>query len=115
VQGVDLHNFDLFIRKIMDEGFGIGARRFIANDTSSHLNLLLLAIVIYQNFSNPSLLLSKLKHLVLRPSRVVQYPVLFVMPMSTVAISVPSFTILTLLALNPFIVVSSLPVTGINS
>jgi hypothetical protein len=35
--------------------------------------------------------------------------------MSTVAISVPSFTILTLFALSPLIVVSSLFVVGINS
>jgi hypothetical protein len=35
--------------------------------------------------------------------------------MSTVAISVPSFTVLTLFALSPLIVVSSLFVVGINS
>jgi len=45
----------------------------------------------------------------------VQYPVLLATPMSTVAISVPSFTIFTLFALNPFIVVSSLFLIGINS
>jgi hypothetical protein len=35
--------------------------------------------------------------------------------MSTVAISVPSFTLFTLLDLSPFIAVSSLFVVGINS
>src|SRR5512139_179651 len=83
--------------------------------TSSHPNLFLLATVIHQNFSNPSFVLSNLKDLVLLPSKVVQYPVLLATPMSTVAISVPSFTIFTLCALSPFIVVSSLFVVGINS
>jgi hypothetical protein len=41
--------------------------------------------------------------------------VLFATPISTVAISVPSLTVLTLLALSPLIVVSSLFVVGINS
>jgi hypothetical protein len=31
VQGVHLDNFDLFMRKRMDKGFGIGAGRFVAN------------------------------------------------------------------------------------
>ena len=69
----------------------------------------------HQNFSNPSFVLSNLKDLMLIPSRVVHYPVLFVTPMSTVAISVPSFTVFTPFALNPLMVVSSLFVVGINS
>src|SRR5512136_524190 len=72
-------------------------------------------MAIHQNFSNPTLVLSNLKDLVFLPSKVVQYPVLLATPMSTVAISVPSFTMFTLFALSPFIVVSSLFVIGINS
>ena len=70
--------------------------------------------VCYTKLLRPSLVLSNLKGLMSLPSKVVQYPVLVVKPMSTVAISVPSFTFFTLFALSPFIVASSLWVAGID-
>jgi hypothetical protein len=69
----------------------------------------------YQNFSKPSFVLSNLKGLMSLPSRVVQYPVLVVRPISTVAMSVSSFSVFTLIALSPFIAISFLCVAGISS
>jgi len=103
------------MRKIMTKRLSIGTRRFIADE-----HLITSESVLTGHGHTPEISRSffcgyRTEGLGASPVQGSTIPCVLVMPMSTVAISVPSFTLLTLFALNPLIVVSSFFVIGINS